>query len=209
MRTRLSLFYILIILLTLKASANDSLFRPRPGIMIGVRTVLETSGPVNIVPCTYPVFSGGLQVIKPINFWLLQFETGLYLYSRAISDDNETYHSYILLRYLSIPFNCRLNTKYVYVSVGPNADYLVRENAEHCKNWDIEINKLLLGINSNAGLQLTIKNKLTVFVEGRFSRSLISPPESFAQDYGFRNLGIGAGLYYSIGQNIQKVGACR
>ncbi len=206
MPTRLLFLCLLICFKFHGLFALDSLAKTKPKLIIGAKTIWEKSGPYSLVPWTYPVYSGGLQIIKPLNFWLLQFETGLYLNSRAISNYDQNpiqfgvNYSYIYFRYISIPVNFRVNTKYFYVSAGPNAEYLVRVNKKHWNNYDAtNINKLELGINANAGLHWTFKKKVTVFVEGRFSQTYVSPPDNFVQDINFRNFGVGAGLNYLIG----------
>jgi hypothetical protein len=186
-------------------SAKDSISVARPKVIIGAKFIWEKSGPYNLVPWTYPVCSGGLQMLKPFYANLLQIETGIYLNSKAISNELTTDRQYLILRHLSIPINCRLNTKYFFISGGPIADYLIKQNTD---NWydhkEMEINKVTFGINANAGLQKTFR-QITLFVEGRYSHVLTSlSKNSFHYDPSFRNFGLGIGVNYSIGQNKKK-----
>ena len=190
---------------TFIVAANDSLFLSRPKIMIGAKVILEKSGPRSLFPWTYPVYSGGLQILRPLKFWLLQFETGLYLNSKAISnyeDQNKlgVKNFYSFFRYISIPINCRLNTKYFYISVGPFADYLLKID-NNGSNYGIrDMNRMEFGLNASTGLHWTFKKKITAFVEGRISQTYVSPPDHFLKDLNFRNIGIGIGMNYTIEQ---------
>jgi len=182
-------------------SAKDSLSLVRPKIIIGAKFIWEKSGPYNLVPWSYPVCSGGLQVIKPFYANLLQIETGLYLNSRAISNEWTADRQYLIFRHLSIPINCRLSTKYFFISGGPIADYLIKQNTDNWYNHsEMELNKVTFGINANAGLQKMF-GQITIFLEGRYSHVLTSlSKNNYHYDPTFRNFGLGIGLHYSIRQ---------
>ena len=131
MQTRLLCFYFSICFLTSFVSAHDSLVKSKPKIIIGIKTFYEQSGDIWLTPDTRWVYSGGLQVLKPSNNKFLQFETGLYLWSKVFAVDYydiPEFHGHLLFQYLSVPLNCRLTTKYFYLSAGPNLDYLISLN---------------------------------------------------------------------------------
>ena len=206
MRTRQLFFWLLICVQTLVISGQDSLSRTKPKITIGTKVIWERSGFPILVPEIASVYSGGLQLLKPMNIRFLQIETGVYLNSRAFAEYFDPWYGgtgyhYITFRYLSVPLNCRFNTKYFYVSGGPNADFYINQNTDKwTSNSEMPVRKFVFGVNTNAGLHLTFKNKITVFFEARFSRTIVSPLENYYKDKDSfsRNIGLGFGFNYSF-----------
>lgn len=138
----------------------------------------------------------------------MQIETGIYLNSRAILSEWTDERKYLIFRHLNIPVNCRLSTKYFFISVGPIADYLVKQNTDNWYNHaEMDINKVTFGINANAGLQKIFK-QITIFLAGRYSHVLTALFKNQFYYYpSFKNFGLGIGLNYSIRQKNQNVTA--
>lgn len=170
-------------------------------LQCGLKLITEKSGLHSLVPLTKVVNSVGIQIIKPVYKSTWQFESGLFAYSRAISYSHLSDKKFILFRYLSIPLNCQISSKYLFVSTGLSVDYLIKQNLNNWLNKNQYIlSKFSLGYNLNVGVQKSI-NQFNIYLEARFNRLLTSLYQSnLAFDPSFRNIGLGIGVNYSLGK---------
>lgn len=210
MPTRQLFFWLFICTVTSVISRQDSLSLTKPKIIIGTKVIWEKSGDWSLVPQSQSAYSFGLPILTQFNNKFFQLETGLYLNSKALvygSYWNEEL-LYLIFRYISVPINLRINTKYFYISAGPNFDYFVSQNSDNWPNYyypKADMYRFTFGINANSGFQMTL-HKTTIFIESRYSTN-ISPWERvwpFKYQRNFRNIGIGLGLRYSLGQRTKN-----
>ncbi len=207
MRTRYLFFLLLICVQTFVISGQDSISLTKPKIIIGTKVIWENSGDRHLTIDTRWVYSGGLQILKPSCYKFIQFETGLYLWSKVLAMDYDDIffeiHRHLIFQYLSVPLNCRLTTKYFFLSAGPNFDYLISLNRNHWPSNYMpksNMNSFAIGANANAGLQFTF-HRMTTFIEARYAWTLssIEKDEGFVAQWRFLNIGVGIGLNYSFG----------
>jgi hypothetical protein len=193
------LFHILTPSLNLYCQDTAQTSRRTPKLFIGVKFIGEKSGNY-MTPTTRLVFNGGVQILKKINSNFFSFETGLYSITKAIVLRDDSYSKTrtfdIKFRNLSIPFNCRFDNKIIYLSIGPNFDYLIKQDFS---NWILitraDIRKFWIGANLNFGLKLKIDKLKFIFIEGRYSKGLLTlSKSSFRFEPNFTNYGIAVGL---------------
>ena len=183
----------------------------KPKIIIGTKIICENSGDRIQTPDTRWVYSGGLQLLKSSLYKFFQFETGFYLCSKILAVDYSGFyelHRHLLFQYLSVPLNCRLTTKYFFLSLGPNLDYLVSLNKANWPNYyqsKKDMNSIAIGANANAGLQFAF-HRVTTFIEARYAWTLssIEKDQGFVAQQRFLNIGVGIGLNYSFGQQLRQ-----
>ncbi len=181
---------------------------------IGAKFIAERSSPDIYSDDSYPVYSGGLQIIRKIAHTRFGVETGLYFYNKATRNyfyqtlgGQSNYFSLVYYYHnLSLPVSFRYDTKLLYFSVGGYADYLLNTSGQEFLDSDsvIVVNmddrKWNFGVNINVGMEKNINTLFNFFVEARYLFNFTSSPLEDGDLYGsaIKNYGFAVGLNYNL-----------
>jgi hypothetical protein len=228
MRARLFPLTLIALLFSLSAIAQDTLITGKNyKYKFGAKLQSERSIADNsILDNSFGVMCGGLQLIRKIANTKSSFESGIYFntkareyYARFLNENYAGYYytaSYdVYYHYLSIPVNFRLDTKSIYFSVGVFFDYLLNHTNDERTNYFISRDenygvdrKFLFGYNLNLGVEKSVSDNISVFMEARIAATVSSAKTDggFVLDNGTDgnlghsniNYGFGIGINYKL-----------
>jgi hypothetical protein len=196
--------FLLFLSITLRAQNTLKPAKNSGGIKIGAKIIAERSGLLNLEPGMYPVYGCGMQLIKSFRSRYLSIESGVYLVTKAIGYQSEwnniKYRA--LYRSINFPMNIRIEYKYFYLSTGPTCDYFVEQDLSEWMNQSaLFTRKLYFGGNCNLGIQYSFREKMTMYVEGRYSKIVAIK----LTDPAFTNIGFAFGFNYQFKSRSKKV----
>ena len=205
MKTISAFLFLFFTFYFIPANAQDSIAaKHQSTYKIGVKCIYERSGDFSMANGTHLVFSGGIPIVLQLKKSRFSIETGIYLRTKAIADDENNHAHYIISNYINFPVNFRfdLKARYLsaYISGGPFFEYLVRQ---HFYNWPYspDARKENAGFNLNIGVEMPITKSMNVFVEGCYEGTLGSSFMDINHDEfrpGYINYGVAVGVNYKI-----------
>jgi hypothetical protein len=186
-----------------QSDSGKALGRNRDKYQFGVKIIGERSGYPAMTPGYFPVLNGGLQLIKKLGGKYHFFETGVYYVTAAIGEDLlPPPHNWLLLyRNINIPLNYRIKKEYFYFSGGLMVNFLIGVDEPGAYGSFKALEKNTFGFNLAGGAEVKLNQKLNIFLEGRYSRTVFSYYSSFGD--GFCNYGLATGINYKFAVKIK------